>query len=363
MEGMKNLRKVFGASALGLLAAAAVAGAGEPAGLRVVELTLAPGEAVPTLEARAGRLTTLVFTDGAGAPLRIARIESSTPAVGVAATPSHPHIAVLRADGKRAPTGNVVALLEGVDRPVHLAVLPGAAAAPRVEVRVGRRPERPAVAGPPAGAGAPDRAQVEEIVRNYLLAHPEVLRQAMDPARRLASNATRLRGELVGAEGVPVAGDAAGTVTVVEFFDYRCGYCKRSLDAVRAAASRAGVRVELREYPILGDDSERAARLALAAGLQGRYMDAHFALMERPKGYGEAVVDELAAALGLDAARLRTDMASAGVTERIAANRALARRLGVTGTPAFIVLGPETVRASPGVVDAAKLLDLVESVN
>ena len=358
---MKDLWNVFRASAL-LVLVAAVAAAEEPDGLRVVELTLAPGEAAPALEARAGQLTTLVFADRAGAPLRIAQVESSTVALDVAAMPSHPHVAVLRAIGKRAPTGNVVVLLEGVDRPVHLAVLPGAAATSRVEVRVRRGPEPPVVAGPPTGAAAPDLAQVEGMIRDYLLSHPEVLRQAMDPARQLASNATRLRGELVGADGVPVAGDVAGTVTVVEFFDYRCGFCKRSLDAVRTAAGRAGVRLELREYPILGEDSERAARLALAAGLQDRYVDAHFALMERPEGYGEGLVDELATTLGLDAARLRSDMASTEVTGRIAANRALAQRLGVTGTPAFIVLGPETVRVSPGVVDTAKLMELVESV-
>ena len=354
---MKTLRTVFRASALLLLALSSAAVSGEPAGLRVVELSLSPGEAAPALEARPGRLTTLAFTDGAGSPLAIARIESSTPAVAVSATPSHPHVAVLRAEGKRPPTGDVVALLAGVDRPVHLSVRPGAAAAARVELRVGRRADRPSAVG-----AALDRGQVEDMVRDYVLNHPEVLRDALDPARQLASNVSRLRGELVGAAGVPSAGDAAGPVTVVEFFDYRCGFCKRSLDAVRAAAGRPGVRVELREYPILGEDSERAARLALAAGLQDRYLDAHYALMERAGGYGEGAVDDLAAALGLDAGRLRSDMASAGVSDRIEANRSLAQRLGVTGTPAFLVLGPDQVRVSPGFLDAAGLLELVESV-
>ena len=106
-----------------------------------------------------------------------------------------------------------------------------------------------------------------------------------------------LRGEIVGSAGVPTAGDPVVAVTVVEFFDFRCGYCKRSLDAVRAAAAQPGVRVELRDYPILGPESERA-RLALAAGMQGRYKEAHFTLMEREGGFGPEGVADLAIGRG-----------------------------------------------------------------
>ena len=150
---------------------------------------------------------------------------------------------------------------------------------------------------------------------------------------------------------------------MVEFFDYACGFCKRSLDAVRTAVARPGVRVELREYPILGEGSARAARLALAADLQGRYLDVHLALMERTDGFeGEDLPEELAERLGLDAARLRADMASPEVASRIEANRRLAGRLGVTGTPAFLVLGPGSVEVSPGALDASRLEALIAAV-
>ena len=204
---------------------------------------------------------------------------------------------------------------------------------------------------------------MESVVRDDLLGHPEVIREALDPARQLVSRVEELRHEVVGAVGVPASGDLAGGVTVVEFFDYRCGYCKRSVDAIREAIAQTGVRVELRDYPILGADSERASRIALAAGMQSRYEDAHFALMEREGGFGDDAVTELASQLGIDAARLRTDMESTAVSERIEANRDLARRLGVTGTPAFLVVGPEAVRVSPGAVNAARIVEMIEAVN
>ena len=201
-------------------------------------------------------------------------------------------------------------------------------------------------------------------MREYLLANPGIIEEATDPRRRLAGRVSELRAEVVGDLEVPSTGAPmeAAAVTVVEFFDYRCGYCKRSTDAVRAAAALPDVRVELRDYPILGPDSVRASRLALAAGMQASYAEAHFALMAREDDYGDAAMAELASALGLDADRLRADMDSAAVSARIEANTTLARRLGVTGTPAFLVVGAEEVRASPGSLDAAALSALVDEV-
>ena len=305
-------------------------------------------------------LATISFTDRSGAPLKIAWIEGS----GVAAepAPSHPHVALLRAGDGRGG-GTVVALLEGVDRPVHVTASPRAATA-QLEVRVAAsRRDRGQPGAGEADAGVRDRAAVEAIVREYLLANPGIIEEATDPRRRLAGRVSELRAEVVGDLEVPSTGapmDAAA-VTVVEFFDYRCGYCKRSTDAVRAAAL-PDVRVELRDYPILGPDSVRASRLALAAGMQASYADAHFALMAREDDYWYAAAAELASALGLDADRLRADMDSAAVSARIEANTALARRLGVTGTPAFLVVGAEEVRASPGSLDASALSALVDEV-
>ena len=328
----------------------------------MVELTAEADDPAPTMRVAPGEIATVTFADLSGAPRRITWIEG----VGVAAetAPTHPHVAIVRAGGGRRG-GSVVVLLEGVDRPVHVSASPQAAVS-QLEVRIAAVQSNGTSAANTAGAGPAvrDRAAVESIVREYLLAHPEVIEEATDPGRRLASRASELRAEVLGDGDVPWTGapaDAAG-VTVVEFFDYRCGYCKRSAEAVRELAALADVRVELRDFPILGTDSVRASRLALAAGLQDSYADAHFALMMREDDYGDAATSELASALGLDVERLRADMDSAAVTARIEANRALANRLGVTGTPAFLVLGAGEVRAAPGWLDASALAALVEEV-
>lgn len=331
---------------------------------RTITLGLSADEAIPVLGLRPGHLTTVSFRDGAGASRAILGIEASTQAIDVVRMATHPHVATLRAVGRGEPGGNVVALIEGIDRPVHIAVAPKAPQALRVVVDIAGGHASADVGSATAlpAAGRTD-GELRTLIRDYLLDHPEVIREALDPARQLASKVAELRDEIVGGAGVPTAGDPAGAVTVVEFFDFRCGYCKSSLDAVRAAAAQPGVRVELRDYPILGPESERASRLALAAGLQGRYEEAHFALMERQGGFGPDAVADLAAQLGLDAVRLEADMESAEVTERIGANRALAERLGVTGTPAFLVLGPGGVEVAPGSLDAARMLGMIEAAN
>ena len=327
-------------------------------GTRTIALRLSADEAVPVVGVRAGELTTLSFRDAAGAPRRIVAIDASTDAVEVVRAASHPHVATLRAVGRRRTGGNLVALVDGIAAPVHFSLAPDGPRALRVVVSI----DAPEFAdGPAATGGVAGIGEIEAVVRDYILAHPEVIREALDPARRIAAKAEELRGEIAAAD-VPAAGDPAGPVTVVEFFDYGCGYCRRSAPAVREAIARAGVRVQLRDHPVLGPDSERASRLALAAGMQGRYEDAHFALMARAEGFGPGAAADLAAELGLDAARLEADMGSAEVARRIDANRALARRLGVEGTPAFVVLGPEAVRVAPGAVDAARLNELSDAV-
>ena len=338
--------------------------AAAPDGVRVIDLDPRRGEATPALSLAKDAVTSVTFVDADGAPWPIAALRVADGGPSAAREESHPHVAMLRS-GSRGASGNVVALLDGLTEPVHLAVVRDAPAAMRVRMRIAGRAAgggTSANVAPDAGANLSKEA-VEAIVRDYLLANPGVLREALDPSRQLTTNVRRLRGEIVDQAGVPVAGDPSGSVTVVEFFDYNCGYCKRSADAVRAAAAHPGVRVELREYPILGEASERAAKLALAADLQGRYLDAHLALMERPRSLDdEGLPEELAAMLGLDASRLRADMASAEVAARIDANRRLADRLGVTGTPAFLVFGPESVEVSPGALDASRLRGLIASV-
>lgn len=321
---------------------------------RLIELSVSAADtAVPTVALPSGRVVTVAFQDAQGAPWPVVEVEgpqldwlSYHPAA------EHRHVVFLKSRSARG-SGNLVALLDGLAAPVHLELAAGASpSATRVDVRL---------TDPRTGTAPVAAAGLEAGIRDYLLAHPEVLREALDPKRQLVAQVQAHRAELLAGGGVPVLGDAGGAVTVVEFFDYRCGYCKRSLDAVRAALARAGVRVQMREYPILGDDSARAARLALAAARQGAYEDAHFALMAHDGSYDEAAVESIAADLGLDLDRLRADMTLPELDALIEANRELAARLGVTGTPAFLIVGPERVEVSPGGLSADRLIALIDA--
>ena len=353
-------KKAQSAVAVAVLSAWCVLAAGvhaqEEAG--VLRLSLSDEHrAAPTLTLSAGRVTTLAFMDERGQPLDIADLVGPDEGwLRYERMASHGHVATLRAVGQG--TGNVVAFLAGVDRPAHFEVAVGdSPAATEVEVRVAQS------AAPPSQAKALRGSELDAAIRDYLLSNPGVLREALDPTRQLASTAQRLRGEILGASGVPGAGDESAAVTVVEFFDYRCGFCKRSLDAVRMALERTDVRVELREYPILGEDSARAARAALAAAQQGRYLDVHLALMAHEGEYNEESIKRIAVDLGLDAERMLEDMQSAEVTALIDANHALAQKLGVTGTPAFLVAGPEAFQVSPGALDVARLNNLIDAAD
>ena len=335
-----------------------------PGGPTVIDWPASHPAAAPRLGLPPGRVATVSFLDSAGDPWPVSELEGSqAPWLSARRATDHAHVAILRTGlgeaGQGGTAGNLVALLTGLPEPVHLVLERRGAGAPTaVAVRV-RLPRR---GGPPAGAAVARRgSDFDSAVREYLLANPQVLREALDPARQLASRVAEHRGELLAAAGVPVLGDPAGGVTVVEFFDYRCGYCKQSLDAVRGLLEVAGVRVEMREYPILGGESETAARAALAAARQGAYEAAHFALMAHEGAFDAASVESIMRGVGLDVERLATDMALKETGALIEANRRLASRIGVTGTPAFLVLGPGGVEVSPGALDLDRLSRMIDA--
>jgi protein-disulfide isomerase len=208
---------------------------------------------------------------------------------------------------------------------------------------------------------------VERIVRDYLLEHPEVILEAiqrMHDAERVTelerqqASLAEFRPALYDSPGSPIAGNPEGDVTVIEFFDYRCSYCKRVVEHLLSAVAEDGqVRLVFKELPILGADSVFAARAALAARLQGEalYSDLHVALMGSKTGVTEPVVMAIAEAIGLDIERLRVDMEAPEVEEEIRQNYILARALGIDGTPAFII-GDEVV---PGAVGLDDLKDMI----
>lgn len=336
---------------------------------RIVEVSIAQAATAPVIEVPRDGVVTVAFTNERDQPWPVAEVAGQAEWLNYRRADSHQHVLVLQA-ARGGPVSNLALLFDDLATPIHLGVAARSGqSATQVVVRLtrgGTADPIPAAASdpPPTTAAAPtsfDRASIETIIHDYLLANPNVLRDAMDPRRQLVAQTEQYRDELMTATGVPVLGDTAGGVTVVEFFDYRCGFCKRSLAAVRMALARPGVRVAMREYPILGEGSVRAARAALAAARQERYEEAHLALMEHEGDFDDAAVARIAAELDLDLQRLRADMASPDIDALIEANRALARRLGVTGTPAFLVLGPERVEVSPGALDADRLVQMIDA--
>lgn len=223
-----------------------------------------------------------------------------------------------------------------------------------------------ALVAPPARALEPEsRRAVEEIVRDYLLKHPETILESVQAhqSRQQAAERDRIREllvarqrEIVSDPTGPVGGNPEGDVTVVEFFDYRCGYCKAVAGTVQQlVAEDRGVRVVYREFPVLGPESVTAAQAALAARGQGKYVELHEALMKASEPLTWPAISRVAAGVGLDVARLERDMKAPEVRAAIERTRTLARDLGIRGTPAFIV-GSEL---APGAVDLAGLKALV----
>ncbi|MYE00195.1 MAG: DsbA family protein [Alphaproteobacteria bacterium] len=143
---------------------------------------------------------------------------------------------------------------------------------------------------------------------------------------------------LAHAEGDPAIGPEDADAVLVEFFDYRCGFCKRVLGAVMALAEEDNrLRIVFKEFPILGEISVVAARASLAADRQGKWPEFHVALMSAPGALDEDRIMAIAGETGLDIGQLRADMESEAVTAVIARNHALAKTLGIRGTPAFLV--------------------------
>ena len=209
--------------------------------------------------------------------------------------------------------------------------------------------------------------QVEKIVREYLMREPEIIYQALEELQRrqAAEQAERQkemllsrRDDLENDPATPIAGNPNGDVALVEFFDYRCGYCRRVLSSMQALMEEDDkLKVVFKELPVLGEDSVRAARAALASRTQDEslYLDFHLALMTA-KDLSMVGIRSLADEIGLDPEQLERDMNSDDISAAIDANYELASALGIEGTPAFVI-GNTVV---PGAVDKGRLAALIE---
>ena len=224
----------------------------------------------------------------------------------------------------------------------------------------------PAQSMPLSGTLTPEQVKaIEQIVHDYLLHNPQVIvdavekleQQHQDEAQAAAKTAiVERKNELLHDPQSPVAGNPNGNVTIVEFFDYRCPYCKQvepSLEQLRTDDRQ--LRFVYKEFPILGPDSVIASHAAIAAIQQNKYLPLHDALMRVHGQLDEATVLKIAGKVGLDVQRLKADMNSPDVEHVIEKNMELAHALNITGTPGFIV-GNQLV---PGAVDLPTLKKLV----
>jgi len=220
-------------------------------------------------------------------------------------------------------------------------------------------------AGPATSTGPVSQQANDQMIEQYIRTHPEVIEQSLQAleAKREAEEKARQKlalaakqHELLNDPASPVSGNLSGKVTLVEFFDYRCGFCKRAASAVTQLQKEdSRVRVVYKDFPILGEASELAAKAALASYAQGKHQVFHEALLASKGDMTKDTILAVAGEVGLDAKKLDADMQSPDVQTIIDRNRALAKDLGISGTPGFIV-GTELV---PGALDLNGLKDLI----
>ena len=214
----------------------------------------------------------------------------------------------------------------------------------------------------------PAQPALDQAIEQYIRSHPEVIEQAMQSLEGKRQRGEKLRirqaiathqEELLRDPASPVSGNVNGDVTVIEFFDYRCGYCKRVASAVtQLQKDEPGVRVVYKDFPILGEVSVFGARAALAAREQGKHQAFHEAMLASENELTKEEVFVIAERVGLDGKKLEADMRAPEWQRAIERNIDLARQLGISGTPGFVV-GSEL---QTGALDLTSLKGLVARV-
>tara|TARA_B000000475_G_C15944833_1_gene426283 strand:+ start:131 stop:847 length:717 start_codon:yes stop_codon:yes gene_type:complete len=206
--------------------------------------------------------------------------------------------------------------------------------------------------------------KVLEIIRN----NPEIIMEAIkilqakdaknkqeQADQNIKSNKQRLEDD----KNAPILGNPNGEITIVEFFDYNCGYCRRAFKTImNLIADNNAVKVVMRELPILGDASVFTAKASLASQKQQKYEEFHVALMNNRSRNTEKSVLKIAKKIGMDVDQLQLDMNSSFVLDHIEESQKLSESLGISGTPAF-VFGEKIV---PGAIDLQAMKDLVAQI-
>ncbi len=241
---------------------------------------------------------------------------------------------------------------------------PGPIASEFTSIAETRTAEAPVSAGLIALAAAPEakslspemRREFESLIKDYLVKNPEVMMEVQTALEakmekiqneKMAGALKEHAQELFQSPNAAIAGNPKGDVTVVEFFDYNCGYCKKAFpDLAAVIQSDKNLKVVLKEFPILSKGSEEASKVALAAKMQGKYWEFHLAMINLQGLANEASALKVAEKAGLDMTRIKKDMASAEVKKEIDDTRALATKMGISGTPHFLV-GDKVIAGAP----------------
>jgi protein-disulfide isomerase len=210
-------------------------------------------------------------------------------------------------------------------------------------------------AAPPAASAQSfsdtQKGDIEVIIKNYLVSHPEVLeeamgelskRQAADEAAKHEASVSENAGAIFNSPHGVVLGNKDGDVTFVEFFDYNCGYCKRAMaDMLDLMKSDPKLKVVLKEFPVLSQGSVEAAQVAVAVRMQDptgkKYLDFHQKLLGGRGAADKARALAVAKDVGVDMTRLEKDMASPEVKATIEENMKLAEAMGMNGTPSYVI--------------------------
>lgn len=191
------------------------------------------------------------------------------------------------------------------------------------------------------------KQEMGNFIRSYLLEHPEILREMADKLEQKdqqeeqvarTEGLAKQKDIVFRYDGDAVIGNPEGDVTIVEFMDYNCGWCKRSVGEVQALVEKdKNLRIVMKEFPIFGQHSEFAAKAALASIRQGKYWPFHQAMFAHEGQVTDEVVLAIAAEQGLDVEKLTQDMKDQKILDTVSTNYDLAKTLKLNGTPAFIV--------------------------
>ncbi len=203
------------------------------------------------------------------------------------------------------------------------------------------------------------KAEINQMIRDYILDHPEILPEAIQILQNRTKTAMlkRHHTRLYNDGFSYVGGNKNGDVTIIEFFDYNCGYCKTALDTMeKLIKADKNLRVIYKEFPILSESSYVMSKAAMASMKQGKYPEFHAALMKSTGKMTENRIFKIARDLGIDEQILAKDMTSPVLERNIQINHGLAKALQITGTPGFII-GDTVI---PGAVPYEELVKAIE---